>query len=514
MSRMLLLFLMAAATFSMACGRTPESDTAMPGRSVTVLELAERDYARERRLTGVVSLYREEAIGFEVGGRVTLVLDVGLEVRGPAFNESGELIRPGDPIAAMEGKRYGSEVGALQARLDAARRDLEAAEAGVTLARQTLERQQGLFAIGAGVAQDVDNAQSNFDQATARLQARRASIREVTQRLERSAEDLGDAVLTAPFNGRITRVHIREGAVVDAGQPVVTLTLMDPLRVQVEVSADDERDIETGDRAIIFPKDPLLDGERLPINVIVYEKSAVADPALRTFRIDLIARNRRRHIDQLYPELKGLPIIDDNLQYLPVVREFQGEDGPLYVHTDAIGTDGNTAYVLRLPGVSFNADAERSAVGRHQPEKVAVTPGDQYLTVVNWNFRSLVEFGDLNEGDFLIIRPQPDYVDGVAFGRPQWLLRPRDLVPVQFELSAVPLGFYVPIRAITLTQAGEAVLVIEDGVARERPVTVHETYQEYRRIEGDGITNGTQVIVGGVHYVSDGQPVSIAETLE
>ena len=395
--------------------------------------------------------------------------------------------------------------------MDAARRDLEAAEAAVTLARQTLERQQGLLSIGAGVAQEVDNAKSALDQATARLQARRATAREVTQQIEQATEDLGDAVLTAPFSGRITRVHIYEGAVVEPGQPVVTLTLMDPVRVQVEVSADDERDIETGDRAIIFPKDPLLDGERVPVNVIVFEKSSVADPALRTFRIDMIARNRRRHIDELYPDLKGLPIIND---YMPVVREFQGESGPLFVHTESIGTEGDATYVLRLPGVSFNAAAERSAVGGHRPEKVDVTLGDQYLTVVNWNFRSLIEAGDLSEGDFLIRRPQPDYVDGVAVGRPQWLLRPRDLVPVQFELSAVPRGFYVPIHAITLTQAGEAVLVVEDGLARERPVTLHETFQEYRRIEGDGITDGTQVIVGGVHYLSDGQPVSIAETLE
>ncbi len=509
-----LLFLVAAATFLMACWSDSNQDQAMPSRTVSVLELTERDFARERTLTGVIGLYREEAIGFEVGGRVTMVSDEGLQVEGPTFNEAGELIRQGDPIAAMEGTRYGSQVGALQARLDAARRDLDAAEAAVTLARQTLERQQGLFSIGAGVAQEVDNAESALDQATARLQSRRATVREVAQQLEQATEDLGDAVLIAPFNGRITRVHIYEGAVVEPGQPVVTLTLMDPVRVQVEVSADDERDIETGDRAVIFPKDPLLDGKRLPINAIVFEKSAVADPALRTFRIDLIARNQRRRVDQLYPDLKGMPIIDDYAPYLPVVRKRQGESGPLFAPTDSIGTEGDATYVLRLPGVSFNAGGKRSAVGGHRPEKVYVTLGDQYFTVVNWNFRSLVEFGDLSEGDFLIRRPQPDYVDGVAIGRPQWLLRPRDLVPVQFELSAAPSGFYVPIRAITLTQTGEAVLVAEDGLARERPVTVHETFQEYRRIEGDGITDGTQVIVGGVHYLSDGQPVSISEMLE
>ena len=72
------------------------------------------------------------------------------------------------------------------------------------------------------------------------------------------------------------------------------------------------------------------------------------------------------------------------------------------------------------------------------------------------------------------------HVDGVAIGRSQWLLRPRDLVPVQFTLSASPTGFYVPINAITLSDTGEAVFVVEDGRAIERPVSVRETFEELR----------------------------------
>ena len=181
---------------------------------------------------------------------------------------------------------------------------------------------------------------------------------------------------------------------------------------------------------------------------------------------------------------------------------------------DSILVEDGEAFLLRLPGVSFHAGAERSAVGHHLPDKVKVTLGDQYTTVVNWNFRSVSEAGDLLEGDFLILNPQPDYLDGVAGGRPQWLLRPRDLVPVQFSHSNTPLGFYVPVRAITLLGEAEAVLVVEDGTARARAVTGYETIEEFRRIEGEGITTGTQVIVGGMHYVSDGQPVTVTGTLQ
>ena len=498
--------------FALAAGCAQESvnEVTMPTRPVTVIELLERDYARERTLTGVVNLYREEDIGFEIDGRVTAVLDRGLEVRGPVFNESGDLVRQGDPIAAMEATRYGSQVGVLQARLVAARRNLQAMEAQLTLARQTLERRKAVFADGTESQQAVDDAQSEFDQATAQLAVRRATVQEVTQQLDAAAEDLGDAVLFAPFSGRITNVHISEGAVVKAGMPLVTLTLMDPVRVQVEVSADTERDIKTGDRAILWPKDPLRDGERVPVNAIVFEKSAVADAALRTFQIDMIVRNQRRHVGQLDPELAGLPVINE---YLPAVRDFQGEAGPLFVPIDSILVESGETFVLRLPGVSFNAGAERGAVGRHTPDKVRVTLGDQYTTVVNWNFQSVAEADELVEGDFLILHPQSNYIEGVAGGRPQWLLRPRDLVPVQFSLSRTLPGFYVPNRAITLLGDRQTVFIVEDGVARARPVSVHETFEELSRIEGDGIISGVKVIVDGLHYVSDGQPVSITEAL-
>ena len=111
----------------------------MPSRPVTVIELAPRDYARESTRTGSVSLYREERIGFEVNGRVLAVLDAGLEVRGPAFDENGAQVRAGDVIATLEKTRYRLQVDALEARLSAARRDIEAAQAERKLADQTLK---------------------------------------------------------------------------------------------------------------------------------------------------------------------------------------------------------------------------------------------------------------------------------------------------------------------------------------------------------------------------------------
>ena len=494
--------------FSGCSNDSVENNPSMPTRKVTVLELKEQDFTQESNLTGSVSLYRQEQISFEVSGRVLAVLDEGLEVEGPAYNEEDVLITQGQEIASLENTRYKIQVDALQARLEKAQKDYESVKAQKKLALQTLNRQKRILKQGAGFQQAVDDAQSVYDRTSAQLDANQANIVQVQEELEHAIEDLEDTILRAPFPGRITAIHVSQGAVVKEGEPIVTLTLMDPVKVQVEVSADDERQIQTGDRAIIYSKDPFKQDKVIPLNALVFEKAAVAEPKLRTFRIDLIVRNQRRRIDQLYPELENLPVVSD---FLPVVKRYQGEPGPLYVHTNTIFKENGKTYVFKLPGVSFHSGATRSAVGKNVPEKVEISLGEKYMTVVKWKFRSLVQSSGLKEGDFLILHPNALQLNGVVIGRPQWLLRPNDLVPVQFFLWTTPRGIYVPVSAITLDGEKFAVFIVDDGKAIMKSVDVFETFNDLRRIEGEGIDAGSKLVVGGVHYISDGQPVTIVE---
>ena len=63
--------------------------------------------------------------------------------------------------------------------------------------------------------------------------------------------------------------------------------------------------------------------------------------------------------------------------------------------------------------------------------------------------------------------------------------------------------------AITDSSGTPAVYLIKNDPARLCPVTVHELVGELRRIEGGDIATGAQLVVGGMHYVSDGQAVRV-----
>lgn len=569
---------MLSTAFLPACRERRPVPVAAPARAVTAIPLEPRSFPRELRLTGSVTPYRQEAVGFEVRGRVLAVADPGIEVSGPAFDADDRVVTEGEPLARLDDERYRSRYEALRARhralekqrdalridaegigasnlaaararesavassIEAARREIDGAEASLELARQTHERKRGLAQTSIS-RQEVDEARSMLDRAIAEraraaaalaateqellaqraavamadasmalkgaeLEASEARIVAVSEELREAERDLRDCVLRAPFSGRVTTLHVAQGAVVEAGQPIVTLSLMDPVQIRVTVSADEERRIRTGDRVRVEPREPVApDGPPAVMHALVFEKGAVADERTRTFRIDLMTRNERRPIDRFDSETTGLPVLRD---LLPVIRRYRGEEGPLYVPVDAVLIDdaGRTS-VLRLPGVGFAADARRTAVGRHTPEEVPVSLGDDAYTVIKWNFRSLSDAGALREDDFVLLHPREEYRDGVAIGRPQWLLRPGDLVPVFFLREQTSQGLWVPVEAVTTHGHETVVFTVEEGRARRRAVTVVETYREFRRVEGPGLTSGVPLVVDGVAFLSDGERVAL-----
>lgn len=554
-----------------ACGREAPR-TARPALPVEVLRLETRDLNRRAALTGSAEPYREERLGFEVAGRVVYVVALGTEVDGftvrtdDATRLPDEIatadardyeVLPGDLIARLDDTRYRLRVEQLKAGIDSARkkqraqeidlkqvatadlesgaRDQDAAEAALTLARTNLETARRLLRSGAGTQQAVDDAQSAYDQALARRQqteaaltAKRATIElkqaqyeasvaeiaELERNLEQAERDLADCVLRAPFAGRITALHVTRGAIVAAGSPVATLTMMDPIKVSVAVSAETDRRLRRYERAECLIGDPLHpDAPRTSLYGVVIDKGEVGDAATRTFRIDVLVRNVRRATVPDDPALADVPVVED---VLPLIRRRPDEDS-LYCGVRAVARDAEGAYVLHLkvPPMGQPAAPGLTRTSVIAVEKVRVVPSGDVFPAGRWFFLRLEDAGGLAEGDPLILVPPgteaPDrrYGDGIVVGGQTWVLRPGELVPMIFLLDKVPRGFYVPLQAIRELNGAHSVFVVRDGVARRVPVTVHESLHELRRIEGEGLAEGDAIVVEGIHYVGDGDAVRV-----
>ncbi|MDF1814011.1 MAG: efflux RND transporter periplasmic adaptor subunit [Verrucomicrobiales bacterium] len=153
-------------------------------RPVVTFEVPESNGKVKRSFSGVVDSVKGASIAFEVGGRVV-------------------------EVNATEGLRY--EQGAVLARLDTRefQNQLDAANAQLVEARQSLRRSQQLVETG-------NASQSALESAIARERAAQSNYNSARKVFE-------DAVLKMPYSGVIGSVSIDPQMVIAAGQTVMTI---------------------------------------------------------------------------------------------------------------------------------------------------------------------------------------------------------------------------------------------------------------------------------------------------
>lgn len=209
---------------------------------------------------------RQVDLGFRVAGRLEKVLV-----------DEGNSVAAGDTVAALEMGDFKDAVAMAEARLDAQQAELDALAAGsrpaevaqaeaqveqltaaLNLARSTLVRRQTLAEDNFASHQMHEEAKAQADIAAARLRiaeqnltllregprkekirAARAQRNALAVSLEIARRRLADAILAAPAEGHIL-TRIREpGAIIAAGEPIFTLSMISPIWVRTYVDEPD-----------------------------------------------------------------------------------------------------------------------------------------------------------------------------------------------------------------------------------------------------------------------------------
>lgn len=432
-----------------------------------------------------------------------------------------------------------SRAAGAQLAVQNAREDVTATESAVDLARTTVERNRQLLPTGAVSDIAVRESESNLDAQLARLEQARtlvisrqrevdaanssiaelegnqalqeanikvqeASIKELEEAVRVAEDNLEDTVLRAPFAGRITEIHVGEGSFVSAGSPVVTLTMLNPIQVEITVSAAVEEQLIAGTDALIYPMHSgELDVERA-IRATLYQKRSVADEASRTFALDLIAANQR-YADQTDSDLPAVPYLMplfDNPMDLP------GAAGGLYTLDEAVHLEGDRAWVLRVRGLAQGARNAGTLQGVLTADKIPVVVGDRSMRIASFSLVQVIAPGELAEGDLLVPNPTAAHAEGFRIADNRWLLRPGDLVQVSLEQDSLPPGFYVPVQAIRELNGRNFIFVIEsDDTVRAVQVEVAESSGNLRRISSTELQVGAAVVSKGAHFLQEGDTV-------
>ncbi len=157
------------------------------------------------------------------------------------FVHSGQRVKPGELILEINPLKQQATVQTTQA-------NQRAREAALELARQDLQRTQGLFKEGIIARQQLDQAQANYDAAIANVNANQASIRE-------QQEQLHYFTIRAPSDGIVGDIPVHVGDRVTAQTVLTSVTKGGQLEAYIYVPAEKAAEAKAGSEVSIAADD-------------------------------------------------------------------------------------------------------------------------------------------------------------------------------------------------------------------------------------------------------------------
>lgn len=245
-----------------ASGSTAKADAKAPKvRPVELLTVSPAPFAEAFEVTGNLSAIDDVVVAARGAGAVLSVVPRGTRV------EANAIIAKVDPAL--------SQAGAAQARAS-----IRLAQAGLSLARDTIARQKPLYEKGIISGLEYRRMQGQVDQARAQLGQARAAAQSARTQVQYTE-------VRAPFAGVVEIRLTERGEQLAPGQPVVRLVNTDRLRVKAGVPERYARDIAVGQNAKMDFSTYGLSAREGTISFV----GQAIDPASRTFPVEIDLSN-------------------------------------------------------------------------------------------------------------------------------------------------------------------------------------------------------------------------------
>jgi len=525
--------LLATVLLAACAPKEPPKPREAP-RPVTVFELKETDPVQPLLLTGSVKSWKEQDVAFEVEGVVRFVVEQGTNLEG-RWVEGDRVQVEGDILARMDTQSYeiaqataAASVEVAKERLDTAEvqlakvlpAQLKAAEANLIRAEEEYKREEMLYKKEAVSKVDVirkradrDARDANVEEAKAQMDAQRAEIKSLEAQVQRAKErlrqaeyDLSRCSLHAPFSGEISDVYIEAGGYARRGEKVAHLVMMTPIKVDLAVSAAAAAKLRRGDKVTLY-----VGGGDEPAIGAIYEKATTADPETRTFRVSIITQNER--IQAPFGRDDPRASLARIGMYISLMKSSEGR---LFVEERrGLHKDGRGYFVWADPDADHGSVPEGTVFNL---KKFRIKLGDLRRSLQGlYLMREIVDTGGLPEGTLIPLDvPETEAEEQkVVLTNPQWQMRPGQLVPVLLAPEAPAPGLYVPMDAVLPIDESRGVLFLEvDGTARRVEVRLLGHVRAFFRVEGEGLAAGARVITDYIHFLQDGERVSVTRTRE
>jgi membrane fusion protein (multidrug efflux system) len=263
---------------------------------------------------------QQQGVPVEVGSIEVMTINEEVEALGTLAADESVIIAPEIAgrvvyLGFKEGERVtkGQELVKLDTAILEA--ELKQAQADLTLARDTHDRQRSLVARGAGTQVAMEESAARLASSEARVQLAKAKLAQST--------------ILAPFTGVVGLRAVGFGDYVSVGKPLITLTSVDPIKVDfrvpevflssVKVGQTIQLKVDAVPDAVfagkIFAIDPVVDinGRAIKLRAMIPNPDLTLKPGLFS-RIAITVAERKSAL--VIPEMAVVPDGDGKMVYV------------------------------------------------------------------------------------------------------------------------------------------------------------------------------------------------------
>src|SRR5690606_2538021 len=188
--------------------------------------------------TGTLEAYRQVSVGAQVSGQVTRL-----------YVNFGDEVKQGDLIAEIDSLPQQKALAVAKAQLASVKAQRAAQVAALKRSELAFTRQKNLLAENATSREAYESAEAELASVRAQIDALDAQIEQSQIQVSTAELNLGYTRITAPIDGTVVGVVVREGQTVNSAQSaptIVKLAQLDRMTVRAEISEADVIKVQKG----------------------------------------------------------------------------------------------------------------------------------------------------------------------------------------------------------------------------------------------------------------------------
>ncbi len=184
--------------------------------------------------------------------RAIELVTVGAQVSGEIeklYVSIGQNVKKGDLIAEIDSTTQQNEVYINKARLESYNAQLKAAQVSLNVAEKQYKRMQSLKKKNAASDEDLENAEDAYETAKSKVTELESTIKETEISLSTAETNLGYTKITAPLDGTIVSVPVKQGQTINAAMDtpaIVQIADLTQMEILIEISEGDISNIKPG----------------------------------------------------------------------------------------------------------------------------------------------------------------------------------------------------------------------------------------------------------------------------